>query len=299
MSEKFSFRSSIELQHLDVPAPSTPPSQGGELPAPMPAASGMWGDPQASSNDSSAPCTVQSLPPLHINMAHRAGAIGGLLSATDAHSGLRQWLAWSLPADPAQALFWGESPMSEMISSSVASVSSGMGMTSLNASVSTAASASSGGGGAAAASTTGGIGLNPAGGGTPAEGSGSATQLLSTSQSVYYSRSSSLSGGSALTFNERMAALVLALVAAVLGQKNKDDEDKNLLAGLVGMMALAGAGCSSGSSYRSLELSQSSQVMQMTTTENTYAVQASSYDRSGSSVSSSTTQTGGTLNIVA
>ena len=189
--------------------------------------------------------------------------------------------------------------MSEM-SASVAGVGSSMSVASTGARVSAAVSTSTVNGTANPASAASGIRLNPAeGGGAAVEGSSATTRLSSTTQSLYYAQSSTSSGGTALSVNERMAALVLALVAAVLGLKDKDEEDKKLLAGLVGMMAQAGGGRSYSSQYQSLELSQSSQVVQTTTTSNTSAVQAASYDRSGSGVAQSGTQTGGTLNIVA
>jgi hypothetical protein len=108
----------------------------------------------------------------------------------------------------------------------------------------------------------------------------------------------SLSGASG-TASDKLAAMVLALIEIVLGlnDKNKDD-DKKMLAGLLGMLALS-ANRTSGSGLQSLELTQSSQVMQMTTTTNSSAVQASAYTRSAGGAESGGGASGGTLNIVA
>ena len=181
--------------------------------------------------------------------------------------------------------------MSEIVSTSAISMGSGM-------SVSAASSISTGGGTTGAGTTVRGTGMEtPSGGGVALNEVSSGTRLTSTTQTLSYSRSSALSGGSSVLPGDRMSALVLALIAAILGLDEKDKEDKKILGGLVGLLALASGG-SSARGLQSLEFSQSSQVVQMTTTGNTSAVQAASYDRSGSSVELSGGSTGGTLNVV-
>jgi hypothetical protein len=105
----------------------------------------------------------------------------------------------------------------------------------------------------------------------------------------------SLTSSSAST-SDKLAALVLALIELVLGLKDSDDDDKKLLAGLVGLLALSG-GRQTTSEFTSIELRQSSQVAQVVTTTNTAAVQAGSYGRLVSGTEGGGSAVGGNLNV--
>jgi len=145
----------------------------------------------------------------------------------------------------------------------------------------------------------GGTGLNTAGASDGSVGSVSATSSLTRSaQSLSLSSSRLSLSGATTSANDKLAAMILALIEIVLGlnDKNKDDDNK-LLAGLVGLMALSGLR-QSGGNYQSLELTQSSQVAQVTTTMTSSAVQASAYTRGAGSADGGAS-TGGTLNVVA
>ena len=144
-------------------------------------------------------------------------------------------------------------------------------------------------------------GLTPTGGGTAGEvGSTSTTNSLSYGSQTLNLSSSRMSLSSATgSSNDKLAAMVLALIEIVLGLNSKDkDDDKKMLAGLLGLLALS-ANRGSGNELQSLELTQSSQVMQMTTTTNSSAIQASAYTRSAGGADSGGGASGGTLNIVA
>ncbi len=114
-------------------------------------------------------------------------------------------------------------------------------------------------------------------------------------QSTSFTCSSSFvqeSGG----FNQKMVALVLALMEIILGLKDKDDEDKKTLVGLAGMLAFSGDQQRVGE-YHSLSLTQSSQVTQVSTTTNADAVQAGAYSRGSGAADTSGPSVGGQLNV--
>jgi hypothetical protein len=148
--------------------------------------------------------------------------------------------------------------------------------------------------------TSSGTGLNPVGGSDGSVGTVSGTSSVTRSGQTFSLSSSRMSlSGSSDTAGDKLAAMVLALLEIVLGLKDKDKDDNNkLLAGLLGMLALSGSR-RSGSDLQSLELTQSSQVTQVTTTMNSSAVQASAYTRAAGGAESGGASTGGTLNIVA
>lgn len=144
-------------------------------------------------------------------------------------------------------------------------------------------------GGAAATPT----GLNAAAGST-----GGTVALSSASRAVSQTSSQSLSLTSSASADDKMAALIIALIEIVLGLKKKDDDQGDkLLAGLAGLLALS-AGRQSGGQYQSLEFSQSSQVTQISTTTNVAAVQAGAYSR-GASGTDNGASTGGNFSTVA
>jgi hypothetical protein len=122
--------------------------------------------------------------------------------------------------------------------------------------------------------------------------------------SLSASRSAASSGGAAA--DERLAAMVLALIQIVLGLGDKDkdkDDNSKLLASLLGLLALSGARQSSSTEFSSMEYMQSSQIVQMSTTTNVSAVQASAYCRGTTAVSPGVPDGGesggGSLNVVA
>ncbi len=138
-----------------------------------------------------------------------------------------------------------------------------------------------------------------AGGSLPQSGE-TGSIITSTQQSWSLSSSSGAYATQGSATNDKLAALVLALIQILLGQKDKEDEDKKLLAGLVGMLALSAGSRYDLGQYRSIEMSQSSQVLEITTTSNAAAVQAGAYSRSVGSAGSSTSGTlGQSLNVSA
>lgn len=133
-----------------------------------------------------------------------------------------------------------------------------------------------------------------------AGGSGTTASVSQTSQTTSMSSSSSTYFSSQTGASDKLAAMVLALIDILLGLKDDDDKDKKLLAGIVGMLALGGANRMMGGELKSLEFSQSSQFMEMTSTTNVSAVQAGAYDRAaGGAETGGGSPIGGNLDVSA
>ena len=119
--------------------------------------------------------------------------------------------------------------------------------------------------------------------------------ISNTTQSYNFTSSSSAVRESS-DFNQKMAALILALMEIILGLKDKDDEDKKALVGLAGLLAFTGEKQWVGE-YQSMSLNQSSQVTQVSTTTNATAVQAGAYSRASGAADTSSPSVGGQLNV--
>ena len=131
-------------------------------------------------------------------------------------------------------------------------------------------------------------------------GGSEGTSVSQTSQSLNISSSSTSYYSGISGTDDKLGTMVMALIDIILGLNDDDDKDKKLLGGIVGLLALAGANRMMGNELRSLEFSQSSQVMQMTTTTNVSAVQASAYDQAaGGADAGAAGQVGGNLDVSA
>lgn len=196
-------------------------------------------------------------------------------------------LVWELQRGGHAQLRLEAKGMATNISVGTNGVSSGSAATPIKASTSATPAAApnssstptSGAGATSANSTSANSNATPL---TPSNARPSTTST--TSYSSFYSQLA--------PFDQRMAMLIAAVLDAVLGKKDEDDS-KNTLAGLAGLMLLSGLTQSQSSYFEST----TSQVSSTSTAQSNSAVQASSYTQGTPAQAAS--QSGGNINVTA